>query len=216
MRVMLALTLAAVGTAMADQPETSPAPAPNGKRAKRIYATVRLQGKQPVVDGKLDDACWREQGRWMGGYRTLVPNYDAKPTRETEIKILYDDRNVYVAIRAFEADVKGVARVSGDRDEFVGDIVGVCFDSYHDKRSGFEFDLTAAGQKIDVKLFNFSWDPTFNAVWEGKTGSEPDAWTAEFLIPLSQLRYNPEDTTWGLHSWRWIDRLKEESDWNLL
>jgi hypothetical protein len=44
---------------------------------------------------------------------------------------------------------------------------------------------------------------------------EGSAWTAEMEIPLSQLRYsNEEEQVWGLHCWRWINRLQEESDWD--
>jgi hypothetical protein len=33
-------------------------------------------------------------------------------------------------------------------------------------------------------------------------------------IPLSQLRFsNQEEQVWGMHAWRWIGRLAEESDW---
>jgi hypothetical protein len=57
---------------------------------------------------------------------------------------------------------------------------------------------------------DFNW----NAVWIAKTGMEDSAWTAEFEIPLSQLRYsNDYEQTWYMHCWRWIDRLQEESDW---
>ncbi len=133
----------------------------------------------------------------------------------TQLKILYDDRNIYVAIRAFDSEPEKITRKAGRRDEFTGDVVGVTFDSYHDHRTGFEFDITAAGQKIDLLLTNpLNGDDSWDAVWYGKSGMEDSAWTAEFEIPLSQLRYSSEDEQiWGLHCWRWIDRLQEESDW---
>jgi hypothetical protein len=57
-------------------------------------------------------------------------------------------------------------------------------------------------------------DANWNAVWYAKTGTEDSAWTVEFEIPLSQLRYSGDDEQiWGMHFWRWIDRLQEESDW---
>ena len=57
---------------------------------------------------------------------------------------------------------------------------------------------------------DFNW----NAVWTGKVGMEDSAWVAEMEIPLSQLRYSNEtEQVWGLHCWRWINRLQEESDW---
>jgi len=198
--------------ALAPAKETSP----NAPRPRRTYQITRLTDVPPVIDGRLDDACWQSAGEWSASFTQLNPRYAAAPSRETEIKILLDDRNVYVAMRAHDDPVAQRARQMGNRDGFAGDILGVNFDSYHDQRTGFEFDLTAAGQKIDLVLHNNSWDTTWNPVWEGKVAHEADCWTAEFLIPLSQLRFDPHNTVWGLHAWRWIDRFKEESDWNLL
>ncbi len=174
-----------------------------------------LQAEPPHIDGRLDDAAWRE-GEWAGDYTQQIPTEGAEPSHPTELKILYDDNNVYVAIRAYD-DLEKAHRYPGRRDAFVGDIVGVCFDSYFDKQTGFEFDLTAGGSKLDLILGNEGWDTTWDAVWYGKVGTEEDAWTAEFRIPLSQLRYGPhEEQVWGLHAWRWIARNQEESQWNLI
>ena len=131
------------------------------------------------------------------------------------MKILYDDKNIYVAMRAFDSEPDKIQRYAGMRDEFTGDMMGINFDSYHDHRTGFEFDLTAYGQKVDLVLTNpMNWDASWNPVWKGKEGFEDSAWVAEMEIPLSQLRYSNEDEqVWGLHAWRWIGRLQEESDW---
>jgi hypothetical protein len=181
----------------------------------RIYNSVRLQGRPPEIDGKLDDAAWAE-GEWSGNYTQQMPNEGAAPSVKTELKILYDDRNVYFAIRAYD-DPALIHRYPSRRDELAGDITGVCFDSYFDKRSGFEFDLTAAGTKIDLVLTNEGWDMSWDAVWHGKVGVEADKWIAEFQIPLSQLRYGTqEEQVWGLHAWRWVDRNQEEDQWNLI
>jgi len=183
---------------------------------KRIYETVHLQSPPPKIDGKLDDACWRE-GYWSGNYRQYLPKENADPSQKTKLKILYDKENIYVAIRAFDLEIEKIDRQMGRRDEFRGDIVGICFDSYFDHRTGFEFDLTASGSKIDLILLNDGWDTNWDPVWYGKTGIEDSAWTAEFQIPLSQLRYGHKDThVWGLHSWRWINRHQEEDQWNLM
>ncbi|RPJ56735.1 MAG: hydrolase [Acidobacteria bacterium] len=183
----------------------------------RIYNTVKLAGTPPVIDGRLDDDAWKE-GQWAGDYIQQIPTEGAKPSQPTEIKILYDEKNVYVAIRAYD-DPKLIHNYGSRRDkvEDVGDIVGVCFDSYNDKRTGFEFDLTAGGGKTDLLLANDGWDTTWDAVWHGKTAMEENAWTAEFQIPLNQLRYGPQgEQVWGLHAWRWIDRNQEEDQWNLI
>lgn len=120
-----------------------------------------------------------------------------------------------MAIRAFDKEPEKISRKAGRRDEFIGEQAGVNFDSYHDHRTGFEFSVTAAGQKIDLILTNpMVPEMDWNAVWYLKTGLEDSAWVAEYEIPLSQLRYSKDkEQVWGLHVWRWVDRLSEESDW---
>jgi hypothetical protein len=180
-----------------------------------VYTTTRLTTSKPVIDGKLDDDCWKT-GEWAGNYTQFIPNEGAKPTYPTELKILYDDRNLYIAFRAYDGEPDKILRLAGVRDdETAGDMVGVTFDSYRDYRTGFEFTITAWGQKVDLVLFNpMNWDFNWNPVWKGKVGIEDSAWVAELEVPLSQLRYsNKDEQVWGMHTWRWIARLREESNW---
>jgi hypothetical protein len=181
-----------------------------------VYTTSRIVAPKPVIDGKLDDECWK-QGTWAGNFRQWLPNEGAKPTYPTEFNIQYDDKNLYVAVRCHDGEPKKILRQAGVRDEFSGDLTGVNFDSYHDFRTGFEFTVSAWGQKIDLVLFNpNNWDLNWNPVWKVKTGIEDSSWVAEYEIPLSQLRYSGKDEqVWGLHVWRWISRLQEESDWEI-
>jgi hypothetical protein len=217
MSAVVLLLLAVVSAAASDgQLDVSAEDNPHGRLyPPRVYNTVRLRGEPPSIDGRLDDEAWQE-GEWSGDYTQQIPTEGAEPSQPTELKILYDDKNVYVAIRAYD-DPDKIHRYPTRRDAFAGDIVGICFDSYFDKRTGFEFNLTAGGSKIDLVLGNDGWDTTWDAVWYGKVGMEEDAWTAEYRIPLSQLRYGPHDEqVWGLHSWRWISRNQEEDQWNLI
>jgi hypothetical protein len=180
----------------------------------RTYKTEKLSLPKPVIDGVLDDACW-QSGVWAGDFTQWIPKEGAKPSQPTEVKVIYDDKNIYVAIKAWDSEPDKIQRKAGRRDEFEGDGLGICFDSYHDHRTGFEFDMTAAGQKLDAIVTNpgnsdFNW----NAVWDGKVSHDQKGWYAEMRIPLSQLRYSSANVqVWGLHVWRWINRLQEESDW---
>jgi hypothetical protein len=179
-----------------------------------VYSTQRLSTLRPVIDGKLDDECWKK-GTWAGNYHQFIPNEGAKPTYPTKFNIQYDDKYLYVAFRAYDGEPNKMVRMSGVRDETVGDMVGLTLDSYHDYRTGFEFTVTSWGQKVDLILFNpADWDFNWNAVWKVKTGIEDSAWIAEYEIPLSQLRYsNKDEQVWGMHTWRWISRISEESNW---
>ncbi|PZX20720.1 hypothetical protein LX69_00145 [Breznakibacter xylanolyticus] len=192
----------------------------NGKyksvdRDKRIYVTQRIEGVPPVIDGHLLDEVWL-QGDWSGDFTQQFPFEGALPSKPTDVKVLYDDKYIYVGIRAYDAKDSIDAR-RGRRDELFGDVVGICFDSYLDYRTGFEFDITAAGAKVDLILLNNGIDFSWNAVWDGKTALLDSMWTAEMRIPLGQLRFgNQAEQVWGLHVWRWINRLGEESQWNLI
>lgn len=191
-------------------------PSKDQTRKQPVYTTSRIVTAKPVIDGKLDDECWRH-GTWAGNYHQYTPNEGAKPTFPTEMNVQYDDRNIYVAFRAFDKDPGKIHRFAGVRDEIVGDMMGINFDSYRDYRTGFEFTITAWGQKVDLILFNpENWDFNWNAVWKGKVGLEDSAWVAEIEVPFSQLRYsNKDEQVWGLHTWRWIDRIQEESNWEI-
>lgn len=182
----------------------------------RTYTTTKINNR-PIIDGKLDDACW-QNNNWSGNYTQLIPNEGAKPTFPTYLNIVYDNKNIYVAIRAVDYEPDKIVKKAGRRDQFVGDMVGINFDSYNDNRTGFEFNMSAAGQQVDLLVSNpMEWDINWDAVWNAKVGFEDSAWVVEYEIPLSQLRYsNENEQTWGLHAWRWFDRYQEESDWEPL
>jgi hypothetical protein len=215
---LVALGLAAV---VAAEPKSADTANPFGRKyPPRVYTTSRLEGKPPAIDGRLDDEAWK-QGEWAGGYTQQAPTEGALPTAPTELKILYDDKHLYFAIRAHD-DPDRIHRYPGRRDDFQDyavDVVGICFDSYNDKRTGFEFDLTAGGGKIDLILGNgeTEWDTTWDAVWDGKVTHDADGWSAEFRVPLNQLRFGRQkEQVWGMHAWRWIARNQEESQWQLI
>ena len=183
-------------------------------KKKRIYNTMRTP-IAPKINGKLDDECWK-LGEWQSDFAQYGPVHGGKSSHKTEFKVLFDDKYVYAAIRAFD-DVQKISKRYNARDQFGGDIVGITMDSYFDHRTAFEFDLTSTGQKLDLLIGNDSWDTSWNAVWDGKVGIQDSCWVSEFRIPLSQLRYSEKnEQVWGLHVWRWIDRIQEETNWNLV
>ena len=184
---------------------------------KRVYYATRIEQK-PKVDGRLDDLCW-EQGTWSGGFVQQQPRQGQAPSQETEIKILFDSDNLYVAMRCWDNEPGKISPLLGRRDDFTtGDMAGIALDTYFDKRTAFEFNLSAAGQKIDlVHLGAYQWDTNWDAVWEGKTHVGDLLWTIEMRIPFSQLRFaDKPEHVWGMHIWRWIDRLDEEDQWKLI
>ncbi len=185
---------------------------------KRVYTASRTAIK-PRVDGKLNDACWLKEGEWQGDFIQQVPNQAKAPSQQTFVKILYDNDNLYIAFKCLDNEPEKISPLMGRRDDFTsGDVAGVALDTYFDKQTAFEFNVTAAGQKIDLMhLGAYQWDTNWDAVWEGKAGIADSMWTVEMKIPFTQLRFsNQREQVWGMHIWRWIDRLDEEDQWKLI
>ncbi len=193
---------------------------PFEKAYKRTYQTTRLISRAPVIDGRLDDVCWNSDGQWSDNFIQNTPIERAIPTYPTRIKILYDDKNIYFALRAWDPEPEKINRFVGNRDDnSVGDLISVAFDTYHDYRAGTEFNINVGGNKTDLIVTDaLSVNINWNAVWEGKTDVNDSSWTVEFRIPLNQLRYNHSDTgmVWGLHVRRIIRRIQETDQWSLI
>jgi Domain of unknown function (DUF5916)/Carbohydrate family 9 binding domain-like len=186
------------------------------KPAKKVYVTRHVNPHAPVIDGKTDDPAW-EKVEWAAGFIQREPEEDQPPTEPTSFKILYDDKNLYVAIRADDSQADRIERRISRRDNVEGDFVGILLDSYYDQRTAFCFYVNASGVKKDELITNNgegepdgSWDP----IWEVKTAVDGQGWTAEMRIPFSQLRFGAqEEHVWGLEVLRLLFRKNETAVW---
>lgn len=183
----------------------------------RVYYATRTSLK-PKIDGILDDECWKSVGSWDGDFVQQQPYQAKAPSQQTEVKILYDDKYLYFALICYDNEPGKMSPILGRRDENNGDMAGIALDSYNDNQTAFEFNVTAAGQKVDLlHMGEYGWDFNWNAVWDGKSSVGDSAWYAEMRVPFTQLRFaDVDEHVWGMHIWRWIYRLKEESQWKLI
>lgn len=213
-------TVIGVGSAFAQVPEkynlSSDSTVNRLAGIQRLYFASRIEN-HPKIDGKLNEDCWM-RGSWAGGFIQQIPAQGKKPSQDTEIKILYDDNNLYVAFKCYDEGPGKIRPILSRRDKSIGDIVGIAFDSYHDKQTAYEFNVSASGQKVDmVHLGSYELDYNWDAVWAGKAQVLDSMWTVEMQIPFSQIRFAPgQEQVWGMHVWRWIDRNNEESQWKLI
>ena len=178
--------------------------------ARAVRATVA-----PVIDGRDDDAVWAT-APVIREFRVYDPVEDGEPTFRTEARVAYDDRNLYVFVRAFDPHPDSIRARLARRDLRAGsDEISVFVDAYHDRRSGFVFSISAAGVKRDLSIANDSdEDESWDAVWDAEARIDALGWTAEFRIPLSQLRYAAAPThTFGLAIAREVARLNERDSW---
>ena len=162
-----------------------------------------------VIDGRDNDPVWR-LARVIKDFRQFQPTEDGEPTVATEAKVAYDEHNFYVFVRAFDAHPDSIKKLLARRDvRICCDQIKIIIDSYHDRRTGFEFAVNPGGVKRDYAIYadGQQEDDAWDGVWEVGTQVDSLGWTAEFRIPLSQLRYAHAPTnTFGFGVWRDIDR----------
>lgn len=168
-----------------------------------------------VIDGRGDDAVWR-RATPITAFRQYLPRDDAEPSFRTDARVAYDDKNLYVLVHAYDTFPDSIMALLSRRDERTqSDYIRIVVDSYHDRRTGYEFIVNPAGVKRDLYLYNDGEeDESWDAVWDARTAIDSSGWRAEFRIPLSQLRFGAHSShTFGLGIQREIGRLNERIAW---
>ncbi len=201
----------------------TPAPPAGGESVAsasgpRVVRGFRIVGAPPVIDGRLDEAIWGEAEPAVDFVQER-PDPGRPATERTEARILYGDDAVYVGMRMYDPAPDSVAAQLARRDAggIFSDWAHVLIDSYHDRRTGFRFSVNPRGVKKDVLHYDdSSEDVNWDAVWEVATRVDSLGWTAEFRIPLSQLRFSARDgeRVWGVNFAREIARRGEWSWWS--
>ncbi len=187
------------------------------EQGKKQYNAVKIV-TAPVIDGILDDEAWNA-GSWADDFTQFEP-YNGKPaTQGTAFKVLFDEDNLYVAIKAFDTSPDSIIRRLTRRDRTDGDMVAIIFDSYHDLRTGFWFGVSAGGAKIDEMMTNDGQneDSSWDANWWVRTSINEEGLVAEMKIPFSQLRFEKNSgEVWGLEVVRQLYRKNETSIWQAI
>jgi len=183
----------------------------------KTYTTFEIDvAAAPSIDGNLADSIW-ESAEWATNFIEVNPDENTDPSEQTKFKILYDQKHLYIALKALDSEPETITNRLSRRDGFVGDRINVLIDSYHDLRTGFLFTVTAAGVRGDEFITDNgnNIDASWNPIWSTKALIDNEGWTAEMKIPLSQLRFsNDPNQVWGLNVVRNYFKNNELSAWN--
>jgi len=189
----------------------SPAQA-QGPASVRDFRATRTT-RPPTIDGQLDEEVW-SQAQVMSDFTQIDPDEGQPATERTEVRVLYDDRALYVGVRLFDRDTAHIGRRLATRDgDGDADRITLYLDTMHDHLTGVMFRVSASNVQTDAVLFNDTWDDwSWNAVWQSNVSVDEGGWSVEMRIPLSQLRFTSADKqTWGINVERYIRRRNEGS-----
>ncbi len=180
------------------------------------------------LDGLLSEAFW-ERTPGLDDLRQREPLEGEPATERTEVRVGYDQRFLYVGVRALDSEPDRVVSRILQRDRlmrkaelsqrpaFAGDdAVAILLDPFHDRRNAYVFATNPNGAEFDALLadegkeFNVDW----RGVWEVAGARTGQGWSAEFRIPLRTVRY-PDNSAepWGFNVYRMIRRKNEEVLW---
>src|SRR5436190_12724296 len=189
--------------------------AASGAKAPTVAATPIPTATAMKLDGAFTETVW-DGVPTVSDFRQREPNDGAAPSFKTDVRVVYDASNLYVAVRAHDPNPSRLIGQRTRRDaQSPSDWIRVMVDSFHDRRTAFEFGVNPAGVKEDTYWYgDNNEDRGWDAVWDVAIARDADGWRAEFRIPFSQLRFNPsDDTTFGFAVVREIGRLKETDTW---
>jgi hypothetical protein len=173
--------------------------------------TIRLA--EPLrIDGRLEESVYQQE-RPVSDFIQTDPIEGGPATEKTELWVMFDRENVYVAFRVFESQPeRRVANVMQKDNGLLFQNDGVMFvlDPFYDRRNGVGFMLNAIGGRTDGQVTDERWSRDWNTIWDVKVADFDGGWTAEVALPFKSLRYRPGTAqVWGFNARR-IDRWKNE------
>jgi len=168
-----------------------------------------------VIDGRLDEESW-SGAPVDDAFVQQYPVEGAAPSERTELRVLYDDRALYVGIICFERHAPVVARLTRRDRVVASDRVTVDISSRADRLTAFHFGVNAAGVLDDGIYFDdASYSGDWDENWEAATSIGPAGWSAEIRIPFRILRFEAaEQQRWGFEVERYSESRHEWDHWS--
>src|SRR5262249_49583722 len=129
----------------------------------------------------------------------------------------YDRDYLYVGVRCYDEHPELILARQRERDALLDpdDRVEMLFDTFHDRRNAFWFQMNPAGDMGDALVtnngqdFNKPWD----GIWEGKASIDERGYCLEVALPFKTLNFREDLDTWGFNVRRLFKRKNEESRW---
>jgi hypothetical protein len=182
----------------------------------------------PTVDGYLDEAVW-QNGGLVSEFVQQEPDEGEGSTERTDVRLLFDAKNLYIGVWAYDSDPDAVTATEMRRDSdriLQEDNFQIILDTFKDSRSAFMFVTNPLGAKLDQQVFNegeggiagFGNSANVNRDWDGVwhvvARRTSDGWVAEIVVPMVTLRFpEAEAQSWGFNLMRNIARKNEQAYW---
>lgn len=202
--------------------------AASGFAAQQQKSVVKLQAvrveKGPQLDGILSDPVWTRAVPFSG-FLMVEPEPGSEPTEKTELRVLYDESNLYLRIYCYDSEPKKISANSLAHDQTgrsrgwygmgrqtvstSGDVVRILIDPFLDKRTAYVFYVNSRGARSEGLVSGGNASLNWDGIWEAKAAIQADGWAAEIKIPFKTISFKKDLPAWGLNVERYIARKQE-------
>jgi hypothetical protein len=178
-------------------------------------ASVKQTRSHITVDGLLNESDWSE-AQPIGEIRQREPHPGEPASERTEVRLLHDDKDIYIGILCFDSEPERIiaTQMARDSDLDMDDRVEILIDTFNDHRNGFYFATNPAGVLVDALIIeNGQMNKQWDAIWDVRAARFEKGWSVEFAIPFKTLSFKAGQPTWGFNFSRTIKRKFEEDRW---
>ncbi|WP_108422828.1 DUF5916 domain-containing protein [Flagellimonas amoyensis] len=168
-----------------------------------------------TIDGIGNEATW-QKAEAAQDFFMVLPMDDRKATQPSEVKMAYDDRQLYLLATFFKTPGNTYVVESLRRDFSFGgnDNFLLFMDPFNNQTTGFSFGANAYGAQWDGTMFNGgSVDLNWDSKWVSEVQNYEDKWVVEMAIPFKSIRYEKDVREWGVNFSRLDLSTNEKSSW---
>ena len=168
----------------------------------------------PTIDGVLDEPFW-DAIEPVTDFRQRVPVDGAPSSELTELRVAFDDNNIYFGIVLHDSDPSGIRRSILHREGRIDqdDNIRIGLDTYHDRRNAYIFEINPFGTQGDALISDESMtlsDWWWEGVYESQAVITDDGWVVEAAVPFTTIRFaDAEAPEMGILMERTIRRKNE-------
>jgi hypothetical protein len=167
------------------------------------------------VDGVMDEEAWQATAV-ASDFHMVLPMDTSRAQVRTEVRMTYDDQNLYLIAHCYNA-APGTYFVESLRRDFEfgkNDNFLLFMDPFDDQMNGFSFGANAAGAQWDGTMYGGgSVDLNWDNKWVSVVKNDPEKWVLEMAIPFTTIRYKKGISRWGINFSRLDLKTTEKSSW---
>ncbi len=185
------------------------------KKNEKFRLNIRKTNLPVKIDGIADDEAWEETEVAKDFFMVLPMDTD-KASDKSEIRMTYDDTNIYL-VATFYNSVPGRYFVESMRRDFSfgkNDNFLLFIDPFNNQTTGFSFGSNAAGAQWDGTMSaGGSVDLNWDSKWISAVTRDEDKWIFEMALPFKSIRYEDGVKEWGINFSRLHLATSEKSSW---